>query len=190
MIRAKRNDRGEIVLSSSTVYPVKWSRVVTTRDNVTYRIRPICAQDASREREFIMGLTRDSRYTRMLHTIGEPPPELVERFVQVDYRHNMAFVAVVDLGDDERIIGVARYAENGRDDHEFAVVVTDEWHGRGIAATLSCLLFDYARAQGIRALHAIILTSNYRMIELARRLGMTIRSTPEDPTVIRATADL
>jgi hypothetical protein len=52
------------------------------------------------------------------------------------------------------------------------------------------LLFDYARAQGIRTLRAIILISNHRMIKLARWLEMTIRSRPEDPTVLEASADL
>src|ERR1700676_3322687 len=133
---------GEIVVSSSTGYPIKWERVATTRDNVTYRIRPICAEDASRERAFIMGLSPESRYERMMYTMGEPSSDLVDRFVQVDYHHNMAFVAVVGQGDDERIIGVARYAANGEEGYEFAVVIADQWQARGIAATLSRLLFD------------------------------------------------
>jgi acetyltransferase len=62
---------------------------------VTYRIRPICAEDAARERAFIMGLSPESRYEWMMYTMREPSPDLVDRFVQVDYHHNMAFVAVV-----------------------------------------------------------------------------------------------
>ena len=178
------------MLSNSADYPIQWTRIATTRDNVTYRIRPICAEDAARERAFIMGLSPESRYERMMYTMGEPSPDLVARFVQVDYHHNMAFVAAVGQGDDERIIGVARYAADEDESYEFAVVIADEWQARGVAATLSHLLFDYARIEGIRTLHAEILVTNDRMIEFARWLGMSIHFTPEDPMVVRASVDL
>jgi len=178
------------VLSSSTDYPIRWARVATTRDNVTYRIRPICDEDAPRERAFIMGLSPESRYTRMMYTMCEPSSDLVDRFVHVDYHHNMAFVAVVGQGDDERIIGVARYAADEEGGSEFAVVIADEWQARGVAATLSHLLFDYARSEGIRTLYAKILATNHRMIEFARWLGMSIRFMPEDPMVLNASRDL
>jgi len=177
-------------LSSSTDHSNKWTRVATTRDNVTYRIRPICAQDASRERAFIMGLSPESRYERMMYTMYEPSSDLVDRFVRVDYHHNMAFVAVIGQGDEERILGVARYALNGDEGYEFAVVIADDWQGRGVAATLSRLLFDYARIESIRTLHAKILATNHRMIEFARRLGMSIRFTPEDPIILKASINL
>jgi acetyltransferase len=178
------------VLSNSTDYPIQWARVATTRDNMNYRIRPICPEDAARERTFIMGLSPESRYERMMYTMGEPSPDLVDRFVRVDYHHNMAFVAMVGQGDDERIIGVARYAADGDEGYEFAVVIADEWQARGVAATLSHLLFDYARIEGIRTLHAKILVTNGRMIEFARWLGMSIHFTPEDPMVVRASVDV
>ena len=178
------------MLSSSTDYPIKWVRVATTRDNVTYRIRPICADDAARERAFIVGLSPESRYARMMYTMSEPSSDLVDRFVHVDYHQNMAFVAVVGQGDDERIIGVARYAANDDGRYEFAVVISDEWQARGVAATLSRLLFDYARIEGIHTLHAKILATNHRMIEFARWLGMSIHFTAEDPMVLTASADL
>jgi acetyltransferase len=171
-------------------YPAEWARIGTTRDNATYRIRPICADDAARERAFLLGLSPESRYTRMMYAMGEPPPELVDRFVHVDYHHNMAFVAVIGEGDEERIIGVARYAANGEKGYEFAIAIADAWQGRGIAATLSRLLFDYARIEGIHAIYADILASNYRMIEFARWLGMTVRFSPEAGMILKASKDL
>lgn len=156
---------------------------------MTYRIRPICAADAPRERAFIVGLSPESRYTRMMYTMNEPSSDLVERFVHVDYHRTMAFVAVVGQGCDERIIGVARYA-NEAEGCEFAVAVADAWQARGVAATLSHLLFEYARIEGIRTLHAKILATNQHMIQFARWLGMSIQSMPEDSMVLKASIDL
>ena len=174
---------------NSTGHSNNWARVATTRDHMTYRIRPICAADAARERAFIMGLSPESRYSRMMYTLCEPSPDLVDRFVRVDQHYNMAFVAVVGKADDERIIGVARYAADG-EGYEFAVVVTDAWQAKGVGGTLSRLLLEYARLEGIPALHARILASNHRMVGLARQLGMSIVFTLEDPTILKATINL
>jgi acetyltransferase len=174
----------------SSGYLAEWDNAACTRDGVAYRIRPIRANDAAREREFIMGLSPESRYLRMMYMMGEPPPDLIDRFVHVDYRVSMAFVAITGRGDDERIVGVARYATDGEGEIEFAVAVADAWQGQGVGATLSSTLFDYARAQGIRTLCARILAANNRMIEFVHRLGISVRSVPEDPMVLKASLDL
>ena len=174
---------------NSTGHSNNWARVATTRDHMTYRIRPICAADAARERAFIMGLSPESRYSRMMYSLCEPPSDLVDRFVRVDQHNNMAFVAVVGKADDELIIGVSRYAADG-EGYEFAVAVTDEWQAKGVGGTLSRLLFDYARHEGIPALHARILAGNHRMTELARQLGMSIFFSIEEPTVLKASITL
>jgi acetyltransferase len=175
--------------TNSTGHSDNWARAATTRDNKAYRIRPICADDTARERDFLMGLSPESRYSRMMYSLCEPPPDLVDQFVRVDHHYNMAFVAVVGKADHERIIGVARYAADG-EGYEFAVVVTDEWQAKGVGETLSRLLLDYARLEGIPALHARILANNHRMVGLARRLGMCIYFTLEDPTVLNASINL
>jgi acetyltransferase len=171
-------------------YPAQWACIGTTRDNVNYRIRPIRVDDAARERAFLLGLSAESRYLRMMYAMGEPPCELVDRFVHVDYHQNMAFVAVIGEGDEERIIGVARYAADNEEGHEFAIAIADAWQGRGIAATLSQLLFDYARSEGIHTIYASILASNHRMIEFAHWLGMTVRFSPKDGMILKASKDL
>jgi acetyltransferase len=178
------------VSSDSPDYPAQWVRVGATRDQVVYGIRPICADDAARERAFIMALSPESRYTRMMYTMNEPSADLVDQFVHVDYHRSMAFVAVVGRDDDERIIGVARYATTATEGIEFAVAVADAWQRRGIADALTRLLFDYARIEGIRTLHAKILATNQRMIEFSRWLGMSIHSVPEDRMMVRASIDL
>jgi len=173
-----------------SAYPQGWERAALTRDGMAYRIRPIRADDEAREREFIMGLSPESRYMRMMYMMAEPSADLVARFVHVDYRLNMAFSAIAAQGDDERIVGVARYATNDAVEIEFAVVVADAWQRRGVGSALTSLLFDYARAQGIRALGARILHANRRMIEFVRRLGMSLERVPGDATILKASLEL
>lgn len=168
-------------------YPADWERTATTRDGVAFRIRPIQPDDESRERQFIVRLSPESRYKRMMHVVKEPSPEMVYRFVHVDYKHDMAFVALIGEPPDEEIIGVARYAQdrNGPD-CEFAVAVADAWQARGVGATLTRLLFEYAHGQGIRKIYGEILADNNQMIDLVHWLGMNTRICPDDTTLVEA----
>ena len=122
----------------------------------------------------------------MMYSLRDPTDTFVDKLVNVDYRSSMAFVAVIGDGEGERIIGVSRYAVDGVRQAEFALAVMDDWQARGVGMTLSELLFEYARAQGIRNLHATMLAANHHMIELAHGLGMTTHTLPEDPGLITA----
>jgi hypothetical protein len=66
-----------------------------TSDGVEYRVRPIRPDDAQREREFIAGLSPQSRYQRFLHNLREPGDALIAQLVHVDGHRTMALVAVV-----------------------------------------------------------------------------------------------
>ena len=171
-------------------YPLGWERTVLTRDNAAYRIRPIRSDDGARERTFIKALSPESRYTRVLHSMSEPTEAMIERLVHVDYVNSMAFLAVVGEGSDERIIGVARYTEDAPARGEFAIAVMDEWQTRGVAGTLSKILFAYARLRGVQSLHATVLATNHTMIELAQWLGMLTRPHPQDWTLVEASCSL
>src|SRR5579871_2649044 len=139
-------------------YPSNWGCTATTLDGVEYHVRPIRPDDAQRDRAFISALSPQSRYRRMMGAVRELSPALLDRFVNVDYERDMAFVAHIGDGPDERIIGVARYAADASGpDCEFAVAVLDLWQGRGVGARLMGLLIEYARQRGIHRLHSQIL---------------------------------
>ena len=153
----------------------QWPLVATASDGAKYRIRPISRADADREREFILRMSPQSRYSRFMHELREPSDAFVARLVDVDQHESMALVAMHGEGTDERIIGVARYAADpGGDRCEFAVAVADDWQCRGIATTLIPELFAHAARQGFQEIYGTILANNQRMLELAEWLGMTV----------------
>lgn len=178
-------------------YPSAWERAAHTLDGAEFRIRPIKPTDEQLEREFIVGLSPESRYRRMMCAMREPSAELVHRFVTVDYCRDMAFVALVDTPSaagaepTPHFIGVARYASQaGSPGGEFAIAVTDAWQSRGVGTALMQVLLDYAREQGIHDLHGEILPTNTPMLELARYLGMQTRLSDSSATLITASRDL
>lgn len=161
-----------------------------TVDGARYLIRPISAADADRERGFICGLSEASRYSRLMHAVREPSAAFIDQMVRVDFRHSMAFVAVVEAAA-ENFIGVARYAYNADGSGcEFAIVVADRWQSRGVGNRIAHRLIDYARAQGIPILRASISAANSRMVSFAHRLGFTTRFTPGESGLLSARLEL
>lgn len=152
-----------------------------------YRIRPIRSDDAARERAFILSLSPESRFQRLMYTMREPSEEFVARLVNVDQHRDMALVAVIGEGAAEKIIGVARYAADANGpDCEFAVAVSDEWQCRGIGSTLTRLLFEYAKHEGFRSIYGTVLADNQRMLELAEWLGLKVESQAPGQKTVRA----
>ena len=159
-----------------------WPQYAKTGDGVEYRIRPIRTDDRERDRAFIAGLSTRSRYGRMMGLMREPAAELLDHLMRVDYRREMALVAVVGAGADETIVAAARYGGNPAY-CEFAVVVADEWQGRGIGTHFAEFLFAYAKANGVRRMYAILPADNERMLKLAGALRMSVRRSSSESVV-------
>jgi acetyltransferase len=103
----------------------------------------------------------------------------------------MALAATTMLGGAETLIGVARYVRDKDDQSaEFAIVVADSWHGRGIGGRLLAKLADVARRRGLKRLYGEILAMNRPMLGLVRKLGFTLGRHEDDPTLTRATLTL
>ncbi|MBN8739030.1 MAG: GNAT family N-acetyltransferase [Xanthomonadaceae bacterium] len=149
-------------------------------DGTHVLIRPIGKADAELERNFIRRLSPQSRRMRFLGQIGEPSPEMIRRFTDIDYEHDMALVALVHRDGAKQEIGVARYGIAADGSCECAVTVSDEWQHRGLATVLMKHLIAIARERGIREMVSIDLAENGAMRDLAAGLGFACRPDPDD----------
>jgi acetyltransferase len=106
------------------------------------------------------------------------------RFTQIDYDREMALIAVVTQDDGDAEVGVARYVSRpGGEVCEFAIVVSDEWRGRGIGARLMRSLIQNARERGFRIMDGEVLTANARMLALMQSLGFRMERDRQDPGI-------
>ena len=116
---------------------------------------------------------------------------MLERFTRPSYPYNWALIATIDDAGQEKAIGVARYAPiELKERAEFAIVVADEWQDLGIAHYLLSQLIATARRTDIRYLDGMVLRHNTEMLRLAKDLGFTVQSDPNDLAVLRVTQDL
>jgi acetyltransferase len=175
-------------------YPVELIDEVTLRDGSKVVVRPIRPEDAELEREFVEGLSPESRYFRFFYQLHELTPQMLARFTQVDYDRELALVAVADVAHPHghpSFVGVARYIANpDNESAEFAIVVADAWQKRGVARALMARLIASAGRRGLRRLEGTVLRANTAMLAFVAALGFTVRDDAEDPEQLLVSLDL
>ena len=151
-------------------------------------IRPIRPEDAAIEAAFVHGLSEQSKFLRFMFGLRDLTPAMLSRFTQIDYDRELALVAVIDTPEGEQQIGVVRYTTLPDEETcEFAIVVGDDWQGKGLARRMFTRLIEAARARRLKVMTGVTLRENTRMIELSRSLGFTTRADPEDPDLVQMT---
>ncbi len=172
-------------------YPAELVRQRVLFDGSPVTIRPIRAEDAPLEQDFVQHLSADSRYKRFMSTLNELPPGKLRYLTEIDYVRHLALVAIIERDGQAVEIGVARYVAGPKgDDCEFAIAIDDAWQGSGVAGILMLSLIDAARARGMKTMEAFILSANDKMIKFARQLGFTVRRDPDDPGMMHAVRPL
>lgn len=154
-------------------YPVELEGEIVLRGGTRLPVRPIRPDDAPLLIRFFEGLSQRSRYQRFMQHLQELPPDLLERFTNVDYPRALGLVAL----DPQRreFVAVGRYAPTDDPANaEFALTVADAWQAKGIGRELLARLCDLARRAGYQALFGRVLDGNKEMLDLAARLGFTL----------------
>lgn len=166
-------------------YPSHLIQTWTLGDGTQITIRPIRPEDAELEADFVRRLSPETKYFRFMTTLNELPPPMLARLTQIDYDREMAFIAVAkDKNGKEIELGVSRYAVNPDGEScEFAIVVDDEWQGRGLARRLMQILIETARSRGLKYMTGVFLANNERMLRFVQSLGFTLTDDPEDRTI-------
>ena len=110
-----------------------------------------------------------------------PTEALLKQLTALDPATDVAYLALIGTGADEREIGVARFsAAVGAADCEFAVTVSDEWQRKGLGAALMGHLIAAARTRGIREMHSADSFDNDSMRQFAGHLKFQKSTDPED----------
>ncbi len=160
-------------------------------DGTRVTIRTMHPEDRGIEEQFVRRLTPASKYYRFHAALRELTANMLDHFTNVNYPDEMALIATIREGDAEQEIGVARYVRTqAPDTAEIAVVVSDEWQGKGIGGKLLKDLRNFAHQAGIRHLEASVLPDNRRMLQLAKDLGFRIKPGGDDFSAVELGKDV
>jgi acetyltransferase len=120
-----------------------------------------------------------------------PTLEKLRRFTDIDYERQRALIATTPVQGRERQIGVARYyMESSAGDAEFAIVLSDDWQGRGLGTRLHLSLIVAAKNHGVRRLVGTTFSQNYGMLAPGCKLGFKLAKDPGSATITNLTLDL
>ena len=138
-------------------------------------VRPIQPGDAEALAEMIRKADPSDVRARFHAAIREVPRSWITRLTQIDYRQEMALIALIG----EEIVCVARLVcDPGCDTGEFALAVRTDQQRRGVGRGMMGLLIDYARRRGMEAVWGQIESDNERMMALVRDLGFHVQGPP------------
>jgi RimJ/RimL family protein N-acetyltransferase len=138
------------------------------------RVRPIRPGDKPALLEAFGRLSDESRYRRFFGPAPSLNDRLLAYLTEVDHRDHSALIAFEP--DDGRVIAVARYVRRGdlEASADIAVIVVDEWQGRGVGRELLSLLIERATHSGFECLSASVLATNRPMLGLLRSHGFLV----------------
>jgi len=160
-------------------------------DGTVITIRPISAADLALEQEFVDGLSASTGYQRLM-SARRPSFEELRRFTDIDPEREFALIATTLVEGRERQIGVGRYVkeESPSSDAEFAIVVSDDWQGRGVGTRLLANLLLAAKRDDVRRLVGTTMSENRAMLALGRKLGFTLAPCAGSATITNLTVEL
>jgi len=143
--------------------PKGTSETVELRDGSTITIRPIRADDKDVLAAGFARLSPESRYRRFFAPLSELTPRDLAYLTEVDHHDHEALIGFDSSTGDP--VGVARYVRGAEPtEAEVAVVVVDDWQGRGVATALLDLLVSRAREEGIEHFIALVMSENEEAI--------------------------
>ena len=169
-------------------YPVQYVGTWTTKDGTRVHIRPIRPEDEPLMVAFHERLSERSVYFRYFHLLNlsqRTAHERLTRMCFIDYDHGMALVAERENPDGgHELLGIGRLSRvHGTREAEMAVLVSDDFQGRGLGTELLQRLIKIAREEKIERITADILAENRTMQRVCERVGFQLKYDPDDATV-------
>ncbi|HSL60400.1 MAG TPA: bifunctional acetate--CoA ligase family protein/GNAT family N-acetyltransferase [Desulfotignum sp.] len=165
-----------LIISS---YPWQYESQAETVDGQPFFIRPIRPSDADLLIDHFHSLSSRSVYMRFFSPLKQLSKEMLIRLTQIDYDREIALVALMGKGVDQKMAGVCRIIVfPDKTQGEFALAISDDWQGKGIGASLLRQCLKASQKMGIRRVMGVVLAENTQMLKLGRKLGFAIKRMP------------
>ena len=159
-----------------TPYPTRYIMPWKLNDGTDVLLRPIKPEDEPLEYEMLTTLSEEALLRRFFQVIVNISHEMLTRFCNIDYDREIAIVAELKDGEKRRIIGIGRLiVEPDFRSGEFAVVVHDDYQGRGLGYKLVDTLIGIAVEKGLEKIYGVVLSDNHSMLKICEELGFVIK---------------
>jgi len=159
----------------------------TVRGGERVLIRPARPDDVPLYRDFLADVSDEDLRLRFFARIGELAAEEGQRLADLDYRHEMAFVAIDE--DTGRMLGLVRPKDElDEQTTEFGILVRTRFKGHGLGWLLMRRAIEYAKQKRLRRIYGDVLVENTTMLQMCAELGF--REEDMGPEIRRVVLDL
>jgi acetyltransferase len=166
-----------------TPYPTKYTVPWRMTDGTEVLLRPIRPEDEPLEQEMLTTLSEETLRGRFFQVIRNITHEMLIRYCNIDYDREMAIVGEVREGERRRIIGIGRLIiDPDFRRGEFAVVVHDDYQGKGLGYKLTDMVIGVGQEKGLERIYGIVLTDNKTMLRICQELGFKTRDLRDGTT--------
>jgi acetyltransferase len=159
------------------------------RDGTPVFVRPVRKEDARYADAFFHWLSEETKYMRFMYPVKELTPDILAGVLTQDGLKRVALVvepAQPATGDPTPAVAIGRYVPTEEPTVcEVAITVGDPWQGRGVGRAVLARLIALAKRGGYAVMSAVALTTNNKMVGLARSFGFEIHSEPGGITTMR-----
>src|SRR5579859_6643334 len=175
-------------------YPSQYVWEWKLKDGTPVTIRPIRPEDEPLMVQFHHTLSERSVYLRYFCSLSLSTRVEHERLVRICFAsYDRGFALVADRTNpqtgEHEVLGVGRFSALNRTEAEAAVLVSDQWQGRGLGTELLAGVARVAREEKFQRLCGEILRDNLPTQAIFKKAGFRLRST-EDPSSVSAALQL
>lgn len=168
-----------------TPYPVRYVMPWRLRDGTEIMLRPVRPEDEPLLFELFGSLSERTETERFFSPIKDWTHQMLTRFCNIDYDREIVIVAEVREGQKRSIRGVSSLIVGAGQTSEFAVLIHDDYQGRGLGWKLIDVLIGIGQEREIEEIHGTVLTDNIRMLALLKKLNFRASKRPLGLTEVR-----
>jgi acetyltransferase len=170
-------------MGSIRPYPAQYIKRWQFEDGTNVLIRPIRPEDEPLMVRFHATLSERSVYLRYFHMMNldcRVDHERLRRICLIDYDREM----VLAVERDGEILAAGRLVKaEHANEAEFAVLISDAFHGHGLGTELIRRLIEIARVENLDRVTADILPENDQMLRVCSLLGFQLQHSVEEHVV-------
>ncbi|HZQ94258.1 MAG TPA: bifunctional acetate--CoA ligase family protein/GNAT family N-acetyltransferase [Candidatus Sulfotelmatobacter sp.] len=175
-------------------YPSQYVHQWQFKDGTAVTIRPIRPEDEPLMVQFHTTLSERSVYLRYFCSLSLSTRVEHERLVRICFAsYDRGFALVAERKHPEtghpELLGVGRFSAITPLEAEAAVLVSDQWQGRGLGTELLASVARVARAEKFKTLSGEILRDNLATQAIFQKAGFKLQSM-EDPSSVSALLEL
>jgi acetyltransferase len=194
VLHAAEVDDAALPRTTIRPYPSQYEGTWSARDGSVLEIRPVRPEDEPLMPPFHRELSERSAYfryagaRRLTDLISH---EKLARLCFIDYAHEMVLIALRTAADGtQAVVGVGQLVmEHEGNQAEFALIVSDSFHGNGLGSELLRRLVEIGRRERVGRIVGHILADNRPMLDVSRRLGFAHKREFGGPMIV-ATLEL